>query len=192
MAAMSPHDPMVAGVARTTSCPRRRPGRRGPLPPPRRARDAARGGDVAAHPRARRARWLRRRRAPAAPELLANVGDTMRVFAFAIIERTVTPTTAEFEFAPRTDVVCRRLHGVAAPRRACAPPRRAPRPLSSGRSGDSRGDRPPSRFLSSPRATASPFLLRRGERSSSASARGRRSACCAGSSRSSPTSACPP
>jgi hypothetical protein len=31
--------------------------------------------------------------------LMANAGDTMRVFAFAVIEGAVTPSTAEFEFA---------------------------------------------------------------------------------------------
>jgi hypothetical protein len=97
-----------------------------------------------------------------APRLLANVGDTMRVFAFAIIERTVTPTTAEFEFAapngrvrfvPARDFMATAAADDAALRSSAADEHLQNRAVlcEPGRRLFSRGDRPqPSRFLSKP------------------------------------------
>jgi uncharacterized protein YegJ (DUF2314 family) len=97
-----------------------------------------------------------------APQLLANAGDTMRVFAFAVIERAVAPTTAEFEFAApngRVRVVpAREFMAQAAPEDAALRASAADEHLDDravlcepGRRRFSRGDRPrPSRFLANP------------------------------------------
>jgi Protein of unknown function (DUF4026) C-terminal len=98
---------------------------------------------------------------PGAP-LLANMGDTMRVFAFAVIERTVTPTTDEFEFAapngrvrfvPAKEFMTKAAPDDAALRSAGAEEHIDDRAVlcDAGRKLFSRGDRPrPSRFLANP------------------------------------------
>jgi uncharacterized protein YegJ (DUF2314 family) len=96
------------------------------------------------------------------PALMANAGDTMRVFAFAVIERAVTPTTAEFEFAapdgrvrfvPAKEFMERAASEDAALRFSAADEHLAHRAVlcEPGRRIFARGDRPqPSRFLEKP------------------------------------------
>lgn len=97
-----------------------------------------------------------------APQLLANAGDTMRVFAFAVVERQVTPTTSEFEFAAPNGrvrfVPAREFMASAAPEDSALRISAADEHLDDravlcepGRRRFSRGDRPkPSTFLSRP------------------------------------------
>jgi uncharacterized protein YegJ (DUF2314 family) len=97
-----------------------------------------------------------------APELMANAGDTMRAFAFAVIERTVTPSTAEFEFAaphgrvrfvPATEFMANAAPEDVALRSSAADEHLDDRAVlcEPGRRLFSRGDRPqPSRFLARP------------------------------------------
>ena len=94
--------------------------------------------------------------------LMANAGDSMRVFAFAVIERAVTPSTAEFEFAAPNGrvrfVPAKEFMGSAAPDDAALRSSQADEHVDNravlcepGRRLFSRGDRPrPSRFLASP------------------------------------------
>ena len=139
-----------------------------------------------------------------APQLLANAGDTMRVFAFAVIERAVAPTTAEFEFAAPNGrvrfVPAREFMAQAAPEDAALRASAADEHLDDravlcepGRKRFARSDRPrPSRFLANPPRDGVALSSRTRRPSSPRSAPGRRSACCAGSSTSSATSDCPP
>jgi hypothetical protein len=97
-----------------------------------------------------------------APALMANAGDTMRVFAFAVIERAVRQTTAEFEFAapngrvrfvPAKEFMEKAASEDAALRSSAADEHLTHRAVlcEPGRRLFSRGDRPqPSRFLEKP------------------------------------------
>jgi uncharacterized protein YegJ (DUF2314 family) len=94
--------------------------------------------------------------------LMANAGDTMRVFAFAVIEGAVTPSTAEFEFAapngrvrfvPAKEFMANAAPDDAALRASGADEHVDDRAVlcDPGRKLFSRGDRPrPSRFLANP------------------------------------------
>jgi uncharacterized protein YegJ (DUF2314 family) len=94
--------------------------------------------------------------------LMANAGDTMRVFAFAMIEGAVTPATDEFEFAapngrvrfvPAKEFMAKAAPDDAALRSAGADEHVDDRAVlcDPGRKLFSRGDRPrPSRFLANP------------------------------------------